>query len=100
MNSYLQRLLQLRYPPLQGLLTVSRTQELVETHCYVSSDYMQDLRERTWRPCTVQFPFVGVASSSVDLVEQSEKDQQRRERARQHLLRLSQRKREEKVLDL
>lgn len=97
MTSYLHRLLQLRYPALQGLLSTSRAQEIVENHCYVSEDYLVDLRDNRLKSCIVQFPFVGEALP-VDLAEQTEKDQQRRERARQHLLRMSQRKREEKVV--
>ncbi len=97
MVSYLQRLLQLRYPALQGLLSTSRVQEIVEAHCHVSNDYINDLRERSLPSRVIQFPFIGGVASSVDVAEQTEKDQHRRDRARQHLLRLSQRKREEKV---
>ena len=97
-SSYLQRLLQLRYPSLQGLITLSRAEELVHNHCYIAEDYIQALSQKAWPQCTVQLPYVGGSVGQVlDPSEQVEKDQQRRERARQHLLRLSQSKREEKV---
>ena len=98
-SSYLQQLLQLRYPALQSLLTQSRVQEIIEHQCYISNDYQQDLLEGKWESCTVQLPYTDGMSvgSPSDLAEQEERDQQRRGRARQHLLRLSQRKREEKV---
>ena len=94
----MQRLLQLRYPSLQGLITLSRAEELVHHHCYIAEDYIQTLSQRAWPQCTVQLPYVGGSvGQALDPSEQVEKDQQRRERARQHLLRLSQSKREEKV---
>lgn len=101
-SSYLQQLLQLRYPALQSLLTQSRVQEIIEHQCYISTDYQQDLLEGKWESCIVQLPYTDGMSvgSPSDLAEQEERDQQRRGRARQHLLRLSQRKREEKIRDL
>ncbi len=96
-TSYLQRLLQLRYPALHSLMSVSRAQEIVNNHCYMSSDYQTDLREGGLRSRVVQFPYFGGPVVGIDTAEQTEREQQKRERARQHLLRLNQRKREEKV---
>ena len=98
-SHYLLRLLQLRYPALQSLLTLSRAEELVHNHCVIANDYIRALSEKCWPNITIQLPFnYGVGGGQViDFAKQEEKDQQRRERARQHLLRLSQNKREEKV---
>ena len=43
--SYLARLLQLKYPALQALITLSRAQELVHTHCYLALNYSEELCE-------------------------------------------------------
>ena len=43
--SYLHRLVQLKYPDLQAHLSLSRTQELLEHHCYTALDYSGELNE-------------------------------------------------------
>ena len=43
--SYLHRLIQLKYPDLQAHLSLSRTQELLEHHCYTALDYSGELKE-------------------------------------------------------
>ena len=105
-SSYLQRLLQLRYQALQSLISLTRSEELVHTHCFISDSYIESLSRKDWPTVTVQLPYIaaggggGVAGASIDLAKQEEKVLQRRERARQHLLRLSQTKREEKVSEI
>lgn len=67
--------------------------------------YIETLSKKDWPKLTVQLPYIAVGGggggavggTSIDLAKQEEKVLQRRERARQHLLRLSQTKREEKV---
>lgn len=39
--SYLQRLLQLKYPANQAAITLSRMEELLHQHSYVALDYQQ-----------------------------------------------------------
>ncbi|XP_019849311.1 PREDICTED: actin-related protein 5-like [Amphimedon queenslandica] len=105
-SSYLQRLLQLRYQALQSLISLTRAEELVHTHCFVAERYIEMLSKKDWPKLTVQLPYVAiggggaVGGASIDLAKQEEKVLQRRERARQHLLRLSQTKREEKIASL
>ena len=41
--SYLQRLLQLKYPGQQPALTLSRMEELLHQHSYIASDYQQGI---------------------------------------------------------
>ena len=107
-SSYLQRLLQLRYQALQSLISLTRSEELVHTHCFIADSYIETLSRKDWPTVTVQLPYIaaggggggGVGGASIDLAKQEEKVLQRRERARQHLLRLSQTKREEKVFEI
>ena len=106
-SSYLQRLLQLRYQALQSLISLTRSEELVHTHCFIADSYIETLSRKDWPTVTVQLPYIAagggggvVGGASIDLAKQEEKVLQRRERARQHLLRLSQTKREEKVCEI
>ena len=74
----------------------------MQTHCFVAERYIETLSKKDWPKLTVQLPYIAVGGgamggTSIDLAKQEEKVLQRRERARQHLLRLSQTKREEKV---
>jgi actin-related protein 5 len=88
---------------LQGLITATRAEELVHHHCFIANDYINVLSERAWPNITIQLPFTSGASGaeqSIDYAKQEEKDRQRKERARQHLLRLGQNKREEKIRSL
>ena len=94
---YLQRLLQLKQPWLQMLVTPTRALELLYSHCYVAEDYEEELLGAV-ETRTVQLPYSLDAGEGVmDPLQREEKDQQRRQRAREQLLRLNQRKREEKV---
>ena len=43
--SYLQRLLQLKYPDLLAYITLSRMQELINHHCYVAEEYGAELTD-------------------------------------------------------
>ena len=95
---FLQCLLRLKYPWLQAMITPSRVQELVHHHCYVAGDYKDELCEVA-DPRTVQLPYsLEPAEALMDPLLKEEKDLQRRQRARDQLLKLNQRKKEEKVL--
>ena len=54
---YLQRLLQLQYTSLQAMITPSRVQELLENHCYVANNYIEDLQASAGESRTIQLPF-------------------------------------------
>ncbi|XP_065149196.1 actin-related protein 5 [Paramisgurnus dabryanus] len=96
--AYLQRLLQLKYPVHQNAITLSRMEELLHHHSYVSLDYQNELEK--WRSAEfyeqevhrVQLPFSGrVLSNSTE---------ERNERKAQQLRRLQEinnRRREEKL---
>ena len=95
---YMQRLLQLKTPPIASLLTLSRVQEIVHAHCYIASNYLETLLDTQRENIYIQVPGADISNNIMaDTSEQEEKDVLRREKARKHLLRLSQKKREDKV---
>ena len=79
------------------LVTPTRVLELVYSHCYIAEDYDEELLVGGERRM-VQLPYsLEAGDGGMDPLQREEKDQQRRQRAREQLLRLNQRKREEKV---
>ncbi|KAG1929070.1 actin-related protein 5 [Pimephales promelas] len=98
--SYLQRLLQLKYPSHQPSLTLSRMEELLHRHCYTAPDYQQELDN--WRSPEfyerevhrVQLPFSGrTAGVCVSAEERNE----RRAQQLRRLQEINSRRREEKL---
>lgn len=100
---YMQRLLQLKYPALLGHITLSRAQEITTNHCYLALDYASELAAA----CTmgdegfrvIQLPFTQAAALS-DATVKEEKDKIRKQKAHEQLLKLNQRKREERIAEL
>ncbi|MBN3280352.1 ARP5 protein, partial [Polyodon spathula] len=98
--SYLQRLLQLKYPGHLAAITLSRMEECLHQHCYIAQDYQQELDR--WR-CgefyekevhRLQLPF------SQKLLSNTLSAEERLERRSQQLRRLQElnaRRREEKL---
>lgn len=103
------------------MITPSRVQELLENHCYVATNYAEELRASSRDPHTIQLPFSPVRlwpmrtrlaelnlvslskaakGAMLDAIQREEKDLQRRQRAREHLMKLNQRKREERVSEV
>lgn len=99
--SYLQRLLQLKYPGHLAAITLSRVEELLHEHSYIAADYHEELEK--WRSPEfydrevhrMQLPFSGkVAGSSVSVEER----QERRAQQLRRLQEINARRREEKLL--
>ncbi|KAM4623260.1 actin-related protein 5 [Discoglossus pictus] len=98
--SYLQRLMQLKYPGHLSAITLSRMEEILHEHCYVPEDYMEELQK--WR-CPdyyeqnvhkMQLPFSAkLLASTVP----SEEKQERRQQQLRRLQELNARRREEKL---
>ncbi|KAM4692331.1 actin-related protein 5 [Rhinophrynus dorsalis] len=98
--TYLQRLLQLKYPGHLSAITLSRMEEILHEHCYVPEDYMEELQK--WR-CPdyyeqnvhkMQLPFsTKLLASAVP----SEEKQERRQQQLRRLQELNARRREEKL---
>ncbi|XP_030277726.1 actin-related protein 5 [Sparus aurata] len=99
--SYLQRLLQLKYPGHLAAITLSRVEELLHEHSYTAVDYHEELEK--WRSPEfyerevhrMQLPFSGKVPGGCVSVEE------RHERRAQQLRRLQEinaRRREEKLL--
>ncbi|KAG8452370.1 hypothetical protein GDO86_004247, partial [Hymenochirus boettgeri] len=98
--TYLQRLLQLKYPGHLSAITLSRMEEILHEHCYVPDDYMEELQK--WR-CPdyyeenvhkMQLPFSAkLLASAVP----SEEKQERRQQQLRRLQELNARRREEKL---
>eukprot|EP00079_Xenopus_tropicalis_P031026 XP_017944797.1 PREDICTED: actin-related protein 5 isoform X3 [Xenopus tropicalis] len=98
--TYLQRLLQLKYPGHVPAITLSRMEEILHEHCYVPEDYVDELRK--WR-CPdyyeenvhkMQLPFsTKLLASAIP----SEEKQERRQQQLKRLQELNARRREEKL---
>ncbi|KAE8576542.1 hypothetical protein XENTR_v10004231 [Xenopus tropicalis] len=98
--TYLQRLLQLKYPGHVPAITLSRMEEILHEHCYVPEDYIDELRK--WR-CPdyyeenvhkMQLPFsTKLLASAIP----SEEKQERRQQQLKRLQELNARRREEKL---
>ncbi|KAJ8257970.1 hypothetical protein GJAV_G00191710 [Gymnothorax javanicus] len=99
--SYLQRLLQLKYPGHLAAVTLSRMEELLHEHCYIAEDYQEELEK--WRSPEfyerevhrLQLPY------SSKLLGGSLSAEERQEKRAQQLRRLQElnaRRREERLL--
>ncbi|MED6257795.1 Actin- protein 5 [Ataeniobius toweri] len=98
--SYLQRLLQLKYPGHLAAITLSRMEELLHEHSYTAVDYHQELEK--WR-CPefyerevhrMQLPFSGKVPGGCVSVEER---QERRAQQLRRLQEINTRRREEKL---
>ncbi|XP_053309450.1 actin-related protein 5 [Spea bombifrons] len=98
--TYLQRLLQLKYPGHVSAITLSRMEEILHDHCYVPEDYMEELQK--WR-CPdyyeqnvhkMQLPF---SSKLLNSAIPSEEKQERRQQQLRRLQELNARRKEEKL---
>lgn len=104
--AYLNRLLQLSHPPLLPHLTLTRAQEMVHSHCYLAIEYSTELQDwasggRSDDIRVAQLPYSPSLATPllVDAAGKETRDKQRRERAREQLLKINQRKREEKIAE-
>ncbi|KAF7652498.1 hypothetical protein LDENG_00096090 [Lucifuga dentata] len=96
--SYLQRLLQLKYPGHLGAITLSRMEELLHEHSYTAEDYHEELEK--WRSPEfyerevhrMQLPF-SVAGGCVSVEER----QERRAQQLRRLQEINARRREDKL---
>uniref|UniRef100_A0A8C5QXJ1 Actin-related protein 5 n=1 Tax=Leptobrachium leishanense TaxID=445787 RepID=A0A8C5QXJ1_9ANUR len=97
--TYLQRLLQLKYPGHLSAITLSRVEEILHDHCYIPEDYMEELQK--WR-CPyyyeenvhkMQLPFT---SKLLGTAAPSEEKQERRQQQLRRLQELNARRRDEK----
>ncbi|KAL2101971.1 hypothetical protein ACEWY4_003732 [Coilia grayii] len=99
--SYLQRLLQLKYPGQLPALTLSRMEELLHQHSYIASDYQQELEK--WRSPEfyeqevhrIQLPFSAKQASATAVG--AEERQERRANQLRRLQEINARRREEKI---
>ncbi|XP_072538199.1 actin-related protein 5 isoform X2 [Salminus brasiliensis] len=97
--TYMQRLLQLKYPAHQAAITPSRMEELLHHHCYVAVDYQQELEK--WRSAEfyeeevhrMQLPFSGKVAGVFASVEER---QEKRVQQLRRLQELNSRHREER----
>ncbi|XP_017273108.1 actin-related protein 5 [Kryptolebias marmoratus] len=98
--SYLQRLLQLKYPGHLAAITLSRMEELLHEHSYTAVDYHEELEK--WR-CPgfyerevhrIQLPFSGKLPGGCVSVEER---QERRAQQLRRLQEINTRRREEKL---
>ncbi|XP_074500886.1 actin-related protein 5 [Sebastes fasciatus] len=99
--SYLQRLLQLKYPGHLAAITLSRVEELLHEHSYTAVDYQEELEK--WRSPEfyerevhrMQLPFSGKVPGGCVSVEER---QERRAQQLRRLQEINARRREEKLL--
>ncbi|XP_045913588.1 actin-related protein 5 [Micropterus dolomieu] len=99
--SYLQRLLQLKYPGHLAAITLSRVEELLHEHSYIAVDYHEELEK--WRSPEfyerevhrMQLPFSGKVPGGCVSVEER---QERRAQQLRRLQEINARRREEKLL--
>ncbi|CAK6976380.1 actin-related protein 5 [Scomber scombrus] len=99
--SYLQRLLQLKYPGHLAAITLSRMEELLHEHSYTAVDYHEELEK--WRSPEyyerevhrMQLPFSGKVPGGCVSVEER---QERRAQQLRRLQEINARRREEKLL--
>ncbi|KAI3357271.1 hypothetical protein L3Q82_015725 [Scortum barcoo] len=98
--SYLQRLLQLKYPGHLAAITLSRVEELLHEHSYTAVDYTEELEK--WRSPEfyerevhrMQLPFSGKVPGGCVSVEER---QERRAQQLRRLQEINARRREEKL---
>ncbi|KAM7412252.1 hypothetical protein PAMA_021952 [Pampus argenteus] len=98
--SYLQRLLQLKYPGHLAAITLSRMEELLHEHSYTAVDYQEELEK--WRSPEfyerevhrMQLPFTGKVPGGCVSVEER---QERRAQQLRRLQEINARRREEKL---
>ncbi|KAM9856040.1 actin-related protein 5 [Aulostomus maculatus] len=98
--SYLQRLLQLKYPGHLAAITLSRMEELLHEHSYTAVDYQEELEK--WRSPEfyerevhrMQLPFSGKVPGGCVSVEER---QERRAQQLRRLQEINARRREEKL---
>ncbi|KAK2851187.1 hypothetical protein Q5P01_007463 [Channa striata] len=98
--SYLQRLLQLKYPGHLAAITLSRMEELLHEHSYIAVDYQEELEK--WRGPEfyerevhrIQLPFSGKLPGGCVTVEER---QERRAQQLRRLQEINARRREEKL---
>ncbi|MBN3325175.1 ARP5 protein, partial [Atractosteus spatula] len=98
--SYLQRLLQLKYPGHLAAITLSRMEELLQEHSYTALDYQEELER--WRCADfyerevhrIQLPFSSKLAGSTLSAEER---QERRTQQLRRLQELNSRRREEKL---
>uniref|UniRef100_A0A3P8T3J3 Actin-related protein 5 n=1 Tax=Amphiprion percula TaxID=161767 RepID=A0A3P8T3J3_AMPPE len=98
--SYLQRLLQLKYPGHLAAITLSRMEELLHEHSYTAVDYHEELEK--WRSPEfyerevhrIQLPFSGKVPGGCVSVEER---QERRAQQLRRLQEINARRREEKL---
>lgn len=99
--TYLQRLLQLKYPGHLAAITLSRVEEILHEHCYVAEDYFEELQK--WRSPEyyesnvhkMQLPF---STKFLGSAVTAEERQERRQQQLRRLQELNARRREEKLL--
>ncbi|XP_041861024.1 actin-related protein 5 [Melanotaenia boesemani] len=99
--SYLQRLMQLKYPGHLAAITLSRMEELLHEHSYTAVDYHEELEK--WRSPEfyerevhrMQLPFSGKLPGGGASVEEQ---QERRAQQLRRLQEINARRREEKLL--
>ncbi|XP_047453555.1 actin-related protein 5 [Mugil cephalus] len=99
--SYLQRLLQLKYPGHVAAITLSRMEELLHEHSYTAVDYHEELEK--WRSPEfyerevhrMQLPFTGKVPGGCVSAEER---QERRAQQLRRLQEINARRREEKLL--
>ncbi|KAJ6661077.1 hypothetical protein lerEdw1_016878 [Lerista edwardsae] len=100
-TSYLQRLLQLKYPGHFAAMTISRVEEILHEHSYIAEDYREAEMEK-WRSPEyyennvhkMQLPF---SSKLLGSTLTSEEKQERRQQQLRRLQELNARRREEKL---
>lgn len=98
--SYMQRLLQLKYPGHLPAITLSRVEEILHEHCYIAGDYMEELG--LWKLPDfyeknihrMQLPFNNKLLASTLTVEEK---MERRQQQIRRLQELNARRREEKL---
>lgn len=102
MINYLHRLLQLKYPVHVNAITISRIEELLQEHCYIAVNYIEDLRQ--WANLDfyekhvkiIQLPFT--VAPIVPTMTTEQKIEKKRELAKR-LIEINARKREEKLIE-
>lgn len=100
--NYLHRLLQLKYPMHQNNITLSRAEELLHEHCFISYNYFDDLKK--WASHEyyeenvkkIQLPYTQTVSTSQLTAEQ--KIEKKKEMSKR-LAEINARKREERLAE-
>nr|XP_006818942.1 PREDICTED: actin-related protein 5-like [Saccoglossus kowalevskii] len=81
-TSFMHRLLQLKYPAHFTAITLSRSEELTNEHCYMAVDYQDELND--WNSLEyyyenvhkIQLPFTPIPGSSLSAKDKEERKQQ------------------------